>query len=29
MAINKRERNLLIATITLVVVGVNYFLAGT
>ena len=27
MAINKRERNLLIATITLVVVGVNYFLA--
>jgi len=28
MAINKRERNLLIATITLVVVGVNYFLAA-
>src|SRR6266404_4654395 len=27
MAIKKRERNLLIATITLVVVGVNYFLA--
>ena len=27
MAINKRERNLLIATITLVGVGVNYFLA--
>src|SRR5258705_13743613 len=28
MAINKRERNLLVATITLVVVGVNYFLAA-
>ena len=28
MAINKRERNLLIATITLVVVGVNYFLGA-
>jgi Tfp pilus assembly protein PilO len=28
MAINKRERNLLIATITLVVVGVNYFLVS-
>jgi len=26
MAINKRERNLLIATITIVVLGVNYFL---
>jgi Tfp pilus assembly protein PilO len=28
MAINKRERNLLIATITLVVLGVNYFLVA-
>ena len=28
MAMNKRERNLLVATITLVVVGVNYFLAS-
>jgi Tfp pilus assembly protein PilO len=28
MAINKRERNLLVATVTLVVVGVNYFLGS-
>jgi Tfp pilus assembly protein PilO len=28
MAINKRERNLLVATISLVVLGVNYFLAS-
>jgi Tfp pilus assembly protein PilO len=28
MAVNKRERNLLILTVTLVVVGVNYFLGA-